>query len=124
MHTLQVFGRLIKTAEGAGHGIEGREVCSGPLASAEPQERNNDLREHMVGILFSRSKLTHLQKQVRVYVCMCLYDTQVLVPVALVVSLLPIIYSSTPTHIKYIFSIQFNFPHLAPIGILILEMLQ
>ena len=24
-----------------------------------------DLREHMVGILFSRSKLTHLQKQVR-----------------------------------------------------------
>lgn len=27
-------------------------------------EESNDLKEHMVGILFSRSKLTHLQKQV------------------------------------------------------------
>lgn len=62
--TGQVFGRLIRTAEGASHGMEGREVGSGPLATVEPQERNNDLREHMVGILFSRSKLTHLQKQV------------------------------------------------------------
>jgi hypothetical protein len=26
-------------------------------------EESNDLKEHMVGILFSRSKLTHLQKQ-------------------------------------------------------------
>lgn len=30
----------------------------------EGLEESNDLREHMVGILFSRSKLTHLQKQV------------------------------------------------------------
>lgn len=30
----------------------------------DPLEESNDLREHMVGILFSRSKLTHLQKQV------------------------------------------------------------
>lgn len=30
----------------------------------EDLEDSNDLREHMVGILFSRSNLTHLQKQV------------------------------------------------------------
>lgn len=30
----------------------------------EDVEDSNDLREHMVGILFSRSNLTHLQKQV------------------------------------------------------------
>jgi len=29
-------------------------------------EESKDLKEHMVGILFSQSKLTHLQKQVRV----------------------------------------------------------
>ena len=29
-------------------------------------EGDVDLKEHMVGILFSRSKLTHLQKQVTV----------------------------------------------------------
>lgn len=34
----------------------------------EPMEENNDLREHMVGILFSRSKLTHLQKQVIIHI--------------------------------------------------------
>ncbi|KAG0697765.1 E3 ubiquitin-protein ligase MYCBP2 [Chionoecetes opilio] len=64
--TGMVFGRLIRTAEGAGQGLEGRPVCASALAAAaaEHQERNNDLREHMVGILFSRSKLTHLQKQV------------------------------------------------------------
>lgn len=73
MYTLQVFGRLIRTAEGASHGMEGREVGSGPLATVEPQERNNDLREHMVGILFSRSKLTHLQKQVRAHVHVCMH---------------------------------------------------
>lgn len=27
-------------------------------------EESKDLKEHMVGILFSQSKLTHLQKQV------------------------------------------------------------
>lgn len=36
--------------------------------SLEPVEENNDLREHMVGILFSRSKLTHLQKQVIIHI--------------------------------------------------------
>ncbi|RXG67212.1 Transmembrane protein [Armadillidium vulgare] len=33
-------------------------------AVLEDADHNNDLREHMVGILFSRSKLNHLQKQV------------------------------------------------------------
>jgi hypothetical protein len=50
-----VFGKLIlgdqpvdnEVADGKGEG-----------------EESNDLKEHMVGILFSRSKLTHLQKQV------------------------------------------------------------
>jgi hypothetical protein len=37
-------------------GIEGPELVK--------TEDSNDLREHMVGILFSRSKLTHLQRQV------------------------------------------------------------
>lgn len=34
------------------------------MDASESDEGNNDLREHMVGILFSRSKLTHLQRQV------------------------------------------------------------
>lgn len=57
--TSQVFGKL----------IEGEQLLQGPLSSvtepsSEEIEESNDLREHMVGILFSRSKLTHLQKQV------------------------------------------------------------
>jgi len=30
-------------------------------------EESKDLKEHMVGILFSQSKLTHLQKQVIIF---------------------------------------------------------
>ncbi|XP_069950165.1 E3 ubiquitin-protein ligase MYCBP2 isoform X3 [Cherax quadricarinatus] len=62
--TGQVFGRLIITAESGNRGGEAGDVCAGHIETGEEQERNNDLREHMVGILFSRSKLTHLQKQV------------------------------------------------------------
>ncbi|XP_063236464.1 E3 ubiquitin-protein ligase MYCBP2 isoform X2 [Bacillus rossius redtenbacheri] len=54
--TSQVFGKLIvgeQPAEAGGAGGEGEET---------------DLKEHMVGILFSRSKLTHLQKQVCVHI--------------------------------------------------------
>lgn len=43
---------------------------AGP-SEPEPEELaddNNDLKEHMVGILFSRSKLTHLQKQVCMHI--------------------------------------------------------
>jgi hypothetical protein len=50
-----VFGKLI-----LGDQLVDNEVGEG---KAEGEE-SNDLKEHMVGILFSRSKLTHLQKQV------------------------------------------------------------
>jgi hypothetical protein len=49
-----VFGKLI-----TGESEDGGE--------GETIEESNDLKEHMVGILFSRSKLTHLQKQVRLF---------------------------------------------------------
>ncbi|BET00252.1 RING [Nesidiocoris tenuis] len=49
--TSQVFGKLI----------------TGEQEEAEG-EGSNDLKEHVVGILFSRSKLTHLQKQVCVHI--------------------------------------------------------
>lgn len=63
--TSQVFGKLILT-EQDGHNLSNLDSVSvSGSESMEPVEENNDLREHMVGILFSRSKLTHLQKQVR-----------------------------------------------------------
>lgn len=49
---LQVFGKLI-TGE--------QEEVTLP---DEATDESKDLKEHMVGILFSRSKLTHLQRQV------------------------------------------------------------
>ena len=55
--TSQVFGRLLES-EAA---VEAAEAEEEP-----PQE--SYLKEHVVGILFSRSKLTHLQKQVSEYV--------------------------------------------------------
>ncbi|XP_075230357.1 E3 ubiquitin-protein ligase MYCBP2-like isoform X2 [Lycorma delicatula] len=53
--TSQVFGKLI-TGE--------QEDSSFLRLEGEEGEESNDLKEHVVGILFSRSKLTHLQKQV------------------------------------------------------------
>ncbi|KAF6200677.1 hypothetical protein GE061_005120 [Apolygus lucorum] len=50
--TSQVFGKLI----------------TGEQEEAEGGDGSNDLKEHMVSILFSRSKLTHLQKQVCVHI--------------------------------------------------------
>ncbi|XP_060843295.1 E3 ubiquitin-protein ligase MYCBP2 isoform X2 [Rhopalosiphum padi] len=47
--TFQVFGKL----------IQGKETSMDSSV-----EESKDLKEHMVGILFSQSKLTHLQKQV------------------------------------------------------------
>lgn len=61
--TSQVFGKLI-LGEQDGHNLN---VDNGSSESAEPLEESNDLKEHMVGILFSRSKLTHLQKQVSLF---------------------------------------------------------
>ncbi|XP_013400127.1 E3 ubiquitin-protein ligase MYCBP2 [Lingula anatina] len=55
--TAQVFGRLISD-EAPLEEQKKDEVDKGM------SEWDTDLKEHMVGILFSRSKLTHLQKQV------------------------------------------------------------
>ena len=52
-----MFGKLIQ-GEQQQQAMETAEVINDDL------EDSHDLREHMVGILFSRSKLTHLQKQV------------------------------------------------------------
>ncbi|CAH1132864.1 unnamed protein product [Ceutorhynchus assimilis] len=60
--TAQVFGKLIQ-----GEFLNNENNLS-PSEAMEPLEESNDLREHMVGILFSRSKLTHLQKQVIVHI--------------------------------------------------------
>lgn len=54
LFVFQVFGRLIDKLDKKG------------LDSWDGVDADPDLKEHMVGILFSRSgKLSHLQKQVR-----------------------------------------------------------
>lgn len=66
--TSQVFGKLIM-GDQESHNLN--QIDSGSVSVTEgmdPLEESNDLREHMVGILFSRSKLTHLQKQVIVHI--------------------------------------------------------
>ncbi|KAB0796834.1 hypothetical protein PPYR_10895 [Photinus pyralis] len=66
--TSQVFGKLI-VGDMEGHNLNNLDSGSGSASDGlEPIEESNDLREHMVGILFSRSKLTHLQKQVIVHI--------------------------------------------------------
>lgn len=63
--TSQVFGKLIQGEQDGHSNITANDSGSVSASeSLEPVEESNDLREHMVGILFSRSKLTHLQKQV------------------------------------------------------------
>ncbi|XP_062580615.1 E3 ubiquitin-protein ligase MYCBP2-like [Saccostrea cucullata] len=57
MLTSQVFGKLI-TLDGAG------KVKLVDGAGGDSLDGDHDLKEHMVGILFSRSKLSHLQRQV------------------------------------------------------------
>lgn len=64
----QVFGKLIL---GADHHAENVNLAAavGMESSATSLLADSlDLREHMVGILFSRSKLSHLQKQVIVHI--------------------------------------------------------
>lgn len=53
----QVFGKLIQ-------GEQQQQQMDTTEGTNEDLEDSNDLREHMVGILFSRNNLTHLQKQV------------------------------------------------------------
>ncbi|XP_030378381.1 E3 ubiquitin-protein ligase highwire [Scaptodrosophila lebanonensis] len=59
--TGQVFGKLISNVS---NDTSHRLSASGTSLLAD----SLDLREHMVGILFSRSKLSHLQKQVIVHI--------------------------------------------------------
>lgn len=62
--TGQVFGKLISNVSDAVNptGAASQDAANSMLADSL------DLREHMVGILFSRSKLSHLQKQVIVHI--------------------------------------------------------
>lgn len=71
--TAQVFGKLIL---GDNSSSDDR-IFHAPSVYAQQELESNttsmladslDLREHMVGILFSRSKLSHLQKQVIVHI--------------------------------------------------------
>lgn len=64
--TGQVFGKLILGANQEVASVNRATVCMD--ASSNSLADSLDLREHMVGILFSRSKLSHLQKQVIVHI--------------------------------------------------------
>lgn len=67
--TGQVFGKLLHQQQQTNDSHDSQQGVTelGVLSQREIEE-NNDLREHMVGILFSRSKLTHLQKQVVIHI--------------------------------------------------------
>lgn len=59
----QVFGKLITP-----DGVAGKmKFVEG--AGLDSLDGDHDLKEHMVGILFSRSKLSHLQRQVCTKIC-------------------------------------------------------
>lgn len=63
--TSQVFGKLLQGEDG--QCLNNVDADHLPVhENMDSLEESNNLREHMVGILFSRSKLTHLQKQVTV----------------------------------------------------------
>ena len=55
-----MFGKLI-TLDGSGGAGKFKLVDA---AGGDSLDGDHDLKEHMVGILFSRSKLSHLQRQV------------------------------------------------------------
>uniref|UniRef100_UPI00358FE14E E3 ubiquitin-protein ligase MYCBP2-like isoform X1 n=1 Tax=Myxine glutinosa TaxID=7769 RepID=UPI00358FE14E len=61
--TSQVFGKLISGDTESTPDQEDKCLVSSPDAD-EKAKSDADLKEHMVGIIFSRSKLTNLQKQV------------------------------------------------------------
>lgn len=61
---VQVFGKLLGGEGEEEEAAQPRQSAAEEAVSPERPETSNDLKEHMVGILFSRSKLTHLQKQV------------------------------------------------------------
>ncbi|KAJ6639219.1 E3 ubiquitin-protein ligase highwire [Pseudolycoriella hygida] len=66
--TAQVFGKLILGVDHHSDNVN-LSAAAGMESSATSLLADSlDLREHMVGILFSRSKLSHLQKQVIVHI--------------------------------------------------------
>lgn len=65
--TSQVFGKLLEGEEGQNSEKDDENISNLASENIKPNEESNELREHMVGILFSRSKLTHLQKQVNTF---------------------------------------------------------
>lgn len=68
--TAQVFGKLILGADLSLNNEQFECQVAGGLETSTTSllAESLDLREHMVGILFSRSKLSHLQKQVIVHI--------------------------------------------------------
>ena len=68
-----MFGKLVCEGSSSNEGNNRQNEASAAAAAVaaglpiDSIEQQVDLKEHMVGILFSRSKLTHLQKQVRVH---------------------------------------------------------
>ncbi|XP_071483043.1 E3 ubiquitin-protein ligase MYCBP2-like [Diadema antillarum] len=61
--TSQVFGRLLSDEEPVNK--DAQAMKPGDMQTPDDEETNDcDLKEHMVGILFSRQKLSNLQKQV------------------------------------------------------------
>lgn len=70
---IQVFGKLILGSDQVNADNNINKTNSSAAAAMEASTssllaESLDLREHMVGILFSRSKLSHLQKQVIVHI--------------------------------------------------------
>lgn len=67
--TGQVFGKLLQQqfVDTDSQHAANTENDIGPNGLRETDD-SNDLKEHMVGILFSRSKLSHLQKQVVIHI--------------------------------------------------------
>ncbi|XP_062536745.1 E3 ubiquitin-protein ligase highwire-like [Armigeres subalbatus] len=66
--TGQVFGKLIlESGKGFGYNTPTSSKINESTVISSSTE-SLDLREHMVGILFSRSKLSHLQKQIIVHI--------------------------------------------------------
>ncbi|PIK37591.1 putative E3 ubiquitin-protein ligase MYCBP2 [Apostichopus japonicus] len=68
--TSQVFGKLLA---GEVPGLDGKETPEGKSGSEDGDAGDPDLREHMVGILFSRSRLTNLQKQVCSHIVLAIH---------------------------------------------------
>uniref|UniRef100_A0A1B0CBG1 RCR-type E3 ubiquitin transferase n=2 Tax=Lutzomyia longipalpis TaxID=7200 RepID=A0A1B0CBG1_LUTLO len=69
--TAQVFGKLIlgeQQQQQQEYPSENYATVAMESSGASLQADSLDMREHMVGILFSRSKLSHLQKQVIVHI--------------------------------------------------------